>query len=114
MTAPVRDAALGLLLKRPEYKRVTTAAAETQLAHVTQAIQQNTVKAIESQWTAEIGLVCRIRCKIPGRKYQYRIHALGKRYCPVLDDYKHIQIFPAVNVPSIGTHASRNVIDELK
>ncbi|KAK3276716.1 hypothetical protein CYMTET_15232 [Cymbomonas tetramitiformis] len=50
-------------------------------------VQLDVVTRIEKHWNLELGLAIRLRCRLPERPYQYRIHALSHTYDEDTDEY---------------------------
>ncbi|KAK3281117.1 hypothetical protein CYMTET_11077 [Cymbomonas tetramitiformis] len=78
------------------------------LPHLKKSVQRTVVRRIEEHWTAEVGLVIRLRCRIPERPYQYLINSFSYKYSPETDKYEKHYIAPGVCMPSLGRNAGKN------
>jgi len=108
----IRDDVLTTVLKRPP-RRDALVHAFHGVPELVTAIRSDTVKVIESRWTAEVGLALRIRCNIPQRKYQYMINILSKEWTAD-GGYRLTEIYPSVRMPSLKTYASKQATIDLQ
>ncbi|KAK3237283.1 hypothetical protein CYMTET_52627 [Cymbomonas tetramitiformis] len=93
---------------RTEFRATLRRAVKISL-DVKQEVEQTLVDEIESHWTAELGLALRLKLHLSQRKYQYLINHLSCLYVKGKDKFVRIRVGSGVQMPSLKTHASKNI-----